>query len=154
MMLNDHLTVFFLSALPLSELRATIPLGIKVYNLGVAETIALAVSGVMLAVFIIFIFIDPAVKILRNIGIFDRFFNWLFSKTRERHDKKMKLWGTLALLLIAVTPFPGTGGGWTSSLVAYLFGLNKVKSIIIIAAGTFVSSLLVLILMEGIWLFF
>ncbi len=104
--MKDQIFIFFLSALPLSELRATIPLGIKKYGLGTTETIFLAVGGVMLAVLIIFTFIDPTVKLLRNIKIFDRFYNWLFSKTREKHDKRMKIWGTLALLLIAVTPFP------------------------------------------------
>ncbi len=84
----------------------------------------------------------------------DKFFAWLFDKTRKSHGKRMKVWGTLALLVIAITPFPGSGGGWTSALVAYLFDLDKVKSFFLILIGTFISGLIVLALTEGISLFF
>jgi uncharacterized membrane protein len=148
--MNEQLTIFLLSALPLSELRVTIPLAIKSYGLGIFETMFLAVSGVMLAVLIIFLFIDPTVKLMRKNRHLDRAFDWLFDKTRESHGKRMKIWGTVALLLIAITPFPGSGGGWTSSLVAYLFGLNKPKSFFLITIGTIISGLIVLALTEGI----
>jgi uncharacterized membrane protein len=148
--MTDGLRIFLLSTLPLSELRVTIPLAIHKYGFSPLEAVALSVAGVMLAVMIIFLLIDPVVKLLRRISIFDRFFSWLFKWTKDRHSKRMKIWGNLALFLIAVTPFPGSGGGWTSALVAYLFDLNRTRSIIIITIGTIVSGLIVLAITQGV----
>jgi len=153
-MINQELSIFLLSALPLSELRATIPLAIKSYGFSFSLALFLAVAGVMLAVLMIFLFIEPVVKFLRKNKHLDKVFTWLFDKTRESHGRRMKVWGTLALLVIAITPFPGSGGGWTSALVAYLFGLDRVKSFFLILVGTFISGLIVLALTEGISLFF
>jgi len=148
--MNGQLYIFLLSILPLGELRLTIPLALEKYQLSFFSALVLSVAGVMTAVLLIFLLLDPAVKLLRKIGFMDNFFNWLFERTRSKHGQKIELWGGLALAVIAAIPIPVLGGGWTAALVGYLFDLDRLRSFLFILFGTIISGFIVLSITQGI----
>jgi len=148
--MSEQLTIFLLSTVPVGELRLTIPLALEKFGFSFWLAMVLSVAGVMLAVIIILLLLDPVVKLLRNIKLFDQFIFWLFERTRQKHNKKMKVWGNIALVVISAIPIPIVGGAWTAALVAYIFNLPKLLSGFLILIGTIISGFIILGLSEGI----
>ena len=56
---------------------------------------------------------------------------------------KMEVWGYLALTLFVAVPVPGTGA-WTGTLVAWVLGLDRWKSIGAISLGVVIAGLIIL----------
>lgn len=135
---GKFITTFFISMVPVVELRAGLPYGIA---LGLDYPLALcaAVLGNMLPVPFIIIFIERIfVWLRRHIPVMDDFIsrmeNRAFSK-KETVDK----YGPLALLLFVAIPAPGTGA-WTGSLIAALLAIPPKKAIPCILLGVLIAS--------------
>ena len=76
--------------------------------------------------------------------------DWLFSRTRDRADKKIREYEYLGLLLFVALPLPFTGA-WTGSLIAYLFDLEFKRSLFTIFIGVLIAaSIMTLITLTGI----
>ena len=148
--MSEELTIFLLSSIPIGELRLTIPLALEKYQISFWTAMLLSIAGVMAAVIILLLILEPLTKLLRKIGFFNRFFSWLFSHTRQKHNQKIKIWGSLALVVISAIPIPVLGGAWTAVLVAFVFNLPKVQSALLILLGTIVSGFIVLAISQGI----
>lgn len=72
----------------------------------------------------------------------DRFFTWLFEKTRAKHSKRISELGHIALITFVAIPLPGSGG-WTGSLVAHVFGIKSKLSIPLIILGLIIAGALI-----------
>ncbi|MFC1612365.1 COG2426 family protein [Patescibacteria group bacterium] len=147
-MLNE-LTTILVAAAPVSELRGAIPLALEVFEFSVLKTLVLAWIGNFLPVPIILYFLGPIEKIFRKISFFDKFFVWLYRRTRHKFEGKYLKWGNLALVLFVAIPLPITGA-WTGSVAAYLFGIPRRYAIPLILLGIFIASVIVTLLDLGI----
>ena len=78
----------------------------------------------------------------------DKFFKWLFARTRAKFDKKYAVWGKLALMFFVAIPLPGTGV-WTGSLAAWLFNFNKKHALAYIGLGSILAGILVTLISIG-----
>ena len=138
---NEHLKVFILSMLPITELRGSIPWAIKFYSLTVAEIVMLSIIGNILIGVLILYALGPIMEILSKNRIFNRLLTYIFKRTKKK-GKIIYLLKFYGLILFVGIPMPLTGV-WTGSLAAYLFGLSRKKSIIAITAGVLISSFIV-----------
>ena len=76
--------------------------------------------------------------------------DWLFSRTRDRADKKIREYEYLGLLIFVALPLPFTGA-WTGSLIAYLFDLEFKRSLFTIFIGVLIAaSIMTIITLTGI----
>ncbi len=145
--LGKIIITFFVSMLPIVELRGAIPLGV---SLGLNPLLCLGVSlvGNMVPIPFIIIFIR-------------RILDWMKTKNSrlvrfaERLEKKAYSKGDLlykgeiiGLILIVAVPLPGTGA-WTGSLIAALLNIRLKAAIPAIAAGVVIAGLLVVGLTYG-----
>lgn len=134
--------MFFLSMLPITELRASIPIGLEVYEFSVVKSWLIAVFGNAL----------PTVFILL---LFPRLHDWVMScklfgkivqKKLEQAEKKFAgkhaKYGALALVLFVGIPLPLTGA-WTGSLAAFIFRIPFKKAFPLIFAGICLAATLV-----------
>ena len=154
-MLIKYLQVFFISMLPIVELRGDIPFATAI---GVPPLTAYGISiiGNMLPIPFIFLF---AGKILHwgkdkpYIGrIFTFFLKKGYSAGRKLEDKAgFGLY--LALTLFVGIPLPGTGA-WTGSLAACLLGINTKKGTIAVLAGVLLAGVIMMALSLGLLSFF
>lgn len=139
-----ELATFLIALIPVTELRAAIPLAVKVYGLTSLEAWAYSVAGTFFAMLLIVLLLDPVSKLLsRCIPLFEKFFSWLFEHTRQRASGKMEKYGEWAIFILAATPIPLLGG-MTGALAAFIFGVPLKKSIPLMLLGTMVSGALVL----------
>lgn len=135
-----ELATFLIALVPVTELRASIPLAIKVYHLTPFAAWFYSVAGTFFAMVLIVILLDPIAKFLsKYISLFEKFFIWLFEHTRKRAGDKMEKYGEWAIFILAATPIPLLGG-LTGALAAFVFGVPLKKSLPLLLVGTMVAA--------------
>lgn len=144
---------FWLAMLPITELRASIPIALKTFNLPIWQAFSLSVIGDIIPAFFIIYLVGPISQWLRRWKIFDRFFNWLFARTRQKFNKQYGLWGKLTLMIFVAIPLPGTGV-WTGSVAAWLFAISKKEALTYITLGAILAGILVTLISLGVFSIF
>lgn len=138
-----ELATFLIAIIPISELRASIPIAIKVYELPVWSAYIFSVLGNLLPMILIVLILEPVAEYLsRHVNFFKKFFDWLFEHTRKRGAKKFEKWGEFAVFVLTATPIPLLGG-WTGPLAAFVFDVKLKKSIPLIILGCLTAGAIV-----------
>lgn len=134
-MLKYYLLVFFVSMVPVIELRGAIPIGLGL-GLPVLPTYIICVLGNMMPVPFIYLF---ARKFLiwgcdkPLIGKICKFFIVKGEKGGRKLEEKAGRGLTVALLLFVGVPLPGTGA-WTGTLAGSILDM-KFKDVLIACMG-------------------
>lgn len=148
---SPELATFIISMMPISELRGAIPIAIGVYHLSPIEAYFLAIVGNIIPVILILKYLDPVSKFLMSKSkFFDKFFTYLFERTRKKHNGKFEKWGALALITFVAIPLPVTGG-WSGALVAFVFGISFWRALLLISIGVMIAGVIVMGLSLGVW---
>ncbi|MEA3272679.1 MAG: small multi-drug export protein [Patescibacteria group bacterium] len=145
----NEIITFLVAMTPVGELRASLPLAIEVFNMPIWKAYLLSVAGNIVPVFLILWLIGPISNFLRRFKIFDKFFTWLFARTRRKTEGKYAVYGELALILFVAIPLPITGA-WTGSLAAFLFGVPKKRAIPLIVIGVIIAGFVVTLATLGV----
>ncbi len=149
-MLKSYLLVFFVSMVPLIELRGAIPIGLGM-GLPILPTYLVCVVGNMIPVPFIYLF---ARKFLiwgyhkPLIGPICRFCINKGEKGGRALEAKAGRGLTLALLLFVGIPLPGTGA-WTGSLLAALLGMKFKKAFPAVVLGILLASFIMSVVSYG-----
>ena len=138
---SKEVIVFVASALPVTELRFTIPLAINVFHLQWYYAFLLAVVGNLVPVPLILLFLNGTVRLLSRIGFFEKTLQWLFRRTRRR-GSIIEKYERIGLILFVAIPLPVTGA-WTGSLAAVLFELKFKHAFLSIFAGIVIAGIIV-----------
>lgn len=141
--------VFFSAMIPVTELRGAIPLG---FLLGLpAESAFLwaLLGNIVPCLFIVWILGPISALLMKYSSFFDRFFTKLFKNTREKHTDKLSKYGAIILIVFVAIPLPGSGG-WTGSLVAFLFGIPYWKAIGYISLGLTMAGIIITMGITGV----
>ncbi len=145
-----ELIVLLISILPISELRGAIPVAIGVYNMSVPTAFFWAVLGNIIPVIFILWFLKAISGFLgRHSYHFNRFFTWLFERTRRSHSKKFKRWKEFTLVILVAIPLPFTGA-WTGALAAFVFGIPIKKAFPLIVLGVLIAAIVVTCITIGV----
>ena len=148
--LKKGLIIAFFSMLPVTELRASLPLALTVYNLPPWQAYFWAVLGNIIPVVFLLYFLEPFSLFLSNKSwLFKQFFNWLFERTRRKHSRKFELFEEMALIIFVAIPLPMTGA-WTGSVAAFVFGIPPKKALPLIFLGVCISGIVVLASTQGV----
>jgi len=139
--LPECIRVMLIAMVPFGELRVAIPIGISLYNMDSSQAFVLSVIGNMLPVVPLLLFLEPVSNWLRRYRVFDRFFNWLFARTR-RYDHRMEKYGALGLIPFVAIPLPVTGA-WTACAAAFVFGIHFRYAFPAILAGVMIAGVIV-----------
>jgi len=146
--ISPALATLLLSMLPVFELRVAIPFAIANFSIPLWQIFIYSIIGSFIPAIFILYFLGPISNYLRKWSLGDRFFTWLFARTRAKFKQKYITWGKLALAFFVAIPLPGTGV-WTGSLVAWLFNFNKQEALIYIALGSVLAGLIVVLISVG-----
>ena len=135
---GKFITTFFISMVPVVELRLGLPYGIA---LGLDYPLALlaAVVGNMVPVPFIIVYIQRVFLWLRrHIPRMDRFITKLENKAHLKGETVQRV-GPIGLLLFVAIPLPGTGA-WTGALVAALLGMKPKTAAPCILLGVLIAA--------------
>lgn len=134
---SDVLKVFGLAALPISELRGAIPLGILELNMEWYQALPIAIAGNLLPIPFILLLVDWFTRRLSRVAFLARIISRVFAMTRRR-GRVIQRYERLGLILFVAIPLPVTGA-WTGSLAAVLFGLKFRHSMLSIILGVLIA---------------
>jgi uncharacterized membrane protein len=126
--LPHSLVVLIFAALPIIEVRGSIPLGLFYFKMDTLSVLLISFIGGVLPVFPILWFLENLTAGLRKINVFDRFFGWLFMHTRAKSGM-IERFELVGLTLFMALPVPGTGI-WTGCVAAYLLELPWIPTFI------------------------
>lgn len=132
-----------IAMVPVFELRGAIPIAYLSWNMSIWHTYLWAVAGNMVPIPFILLFLGPFSDWLRRHSRhMDRFFAWLFARTRRKHGKAFERWRDVALCLFVAIPLPGTGA-WTGALAAFVFDVPFWPAMAAIFAGVLIAGVVV-----------
>lgn len=142
-MLLKYLTCFFISMVPLVELRLAVPMAVSM-GLDYWPSLVICVIGNLLPVPIIYFFARKVLVWGCDKKFIGRFFTWCLEKG-EKGGKKLQekagrglFW---ALLLFVGIPIPGTGA-WTGTLAASLLDMDFKKSVLACMGGVLLAAII------------
>ena len=148
-----ELVMMLLSALPLTELRASIPVAYTVmadkWCWPWWKIYLLAIAGNMLPVPFILLLLGPVSRWLCRWKLFDRFFSWLFERSRKRVSRHIEKYEALGLAAFVAIPLPVTGA-WTGCVAAFVFDIPKKLAIPSILLGVITAGAIITLIMNGV----
>ena len=139
---------FFMSMLPVGELRVGLPYGIA---LGLEYPLALmaALLGNMIPVPFIIVYIKRIFEWMRrHMPKMDAFIKKMERKADINRDTIEK-YGHWGLLLFVAIPLPGTGA-WTASLIAALLNIRTAKAVPVILIGVCIAAAIMTLITYGV----
>jgi len=145
-----HLATLLIAMLPIGELRVSIPVAFGVYQLDIISAFVFSVIGNMIPVVFLVWFLGPfSGYLIARFKLAKRFFDWLFVRTRHKFAGKYAKWGELALVIFVAIPLPMTGG-WTGAVAAFLFGIPKFRSVVLVGLGVVLAGVIVTLATTGV----
>lgn len=142
-MLQKYITVFFISMVPLIELRGAIPYS-AVMGLPLVQSYMIAIIGNMLPVPIIYLFARKVLEWGVDKPVIGGFFTWCLEKGKRGGEKLQAKAGRglfIALLIFVGIPLPGTGA-WTGTLAASLLDIDFKSSILAVMGGVLMAGII------------
>lgn len=143
-MFIKYLIVFFVSMVPIVELRGAIPIA-ESMNLNIFAYYPIAIIGNMLPVPIIYLFARKILEWGKDKKFIGKFFTWCLEKGKKGGEKLKATAGNSgifwALLLFVGIPLPGTGA-WTGTLAASLLDLDFKTSILAVSLGVILAGII------------
>lgn len=129
------LATMLMAMIPLSELRGAIPVAHLSFHMPLWQAFIFAVIGNMIPIPFILWFLGPASRwLMEHSKLMDRFFNWLFARTRRKLQKQYELYAELALMVFVAIPLPFTGA-WSGAVAAFIFDIPFKKALFWIFLG-------------------
>ena len=144
-MLKNYFWIFFISMVPLIELRGAIPVS-QAMQLPIIPSYIVCTVGNMLPVPIIYLFARKFLEWGQNkkyIGAICRFFLVKGTAAGQKMQSKVGRGLFLALLLFVGIPLPGTGA-WTGTLAASLLDMKFRDTVIAVTLGVLLAGLIMM----------
>lgn len=142
-MLVKYLLVFFISMVPLIELRGAIPYAIG-FGLPLLPSYIIAIIGNMIPMPFIFFFARKVLEWGQDKPVIGKFFSWCLEKGHKGGEKLQQKAGRglyWALFLFVGIPLPGTGA-WTGTLAASILDMDFKKSVGAVVSGVVLAGVI------------
>ena len=139
-MFAKYLLIFFVSMVPLVELRGSIIMAVGM-DLDYWTSLAVCVVGNMLPVPLIYFFARKVLEWGRDKPVIGKFFTFCLEKGKKGGEKLQAKAGRglfWALLLFVGIPLPGTGA-WTGTLAASLLDMDFRRSVLACMGGVLLA---------------
>lgn len=151
-MLKHYLIIFFVSMIPLIELRGAIVYAVG-FDLPLLPSYIICILGNMLPVPVIFLFARKVLEWGADKPMIGKFFTFCLEKGHKGGAKLQEKAGRglfVALLLFVGIPLPGTGA-WTGTLAASLLDMDFKSSVIAVLLGVIMAGVIMGLLSTGVF---
>ena len=146
-MIKKYLLIFFISMVPLIELRGAIPTAVTM-DLNYLTSMAVCCVGNMLPVPIIYLFARKVLLWGADKKIIGKFFTYCITKGEHGGQKLVAKTGRgglfLALLLFVGIPLPGTGA-WTGTLAASFLNMGFKSTVVAVSLGVMLAAVIMVV---------
>lgn len=146
-MLTKYLWIFFISMVPIIELRGAIPVS-QVMGLPMVASYIICIIGNMLPVPFIYLFARKVLIWGADKPVIGGFFSWCLEKGEKGGQKLQEKAGKglfIALLLFVGIPVPGTGA-WTGALAASILDMDFKSTVAAVMLGVLLAGIIMMVL--------
>ena len=150
-LLGAAATTFFMSMVPVIELRGAIPVGVAA-GLPVWAAAVIAVVGNMVPIPFILWLLRPVFRWLRRFPVMKGLIGKLERRALAKGETVHR-YRTIGLIILVGIPLPGTGA-WTGALVADVLNMRMKLALPAIFAGVCIAAVLVSLATAGIFSLF
>ena len=153
-MFGKYLWIFFISMVPLIELRGAIPVS-QYLELPLLQSYIICIIGNMLPVPFIFFLARKVLEWGADKPVIGKFFTFCLEKGHKGGEKLQAKAGRglfLALLLFVGIPVPGTGA-WTGTLAASILDMDFKSSVIAVLLGVMLAGVIMGLVSFGVFSF-
>ena len=151
-MIKNYLWIFFISMVPLIELRGAIPVS-QALQMPIVPSYIISILGNMIPVPFIYLFARKFLEWGQDkkvIGGICRFFLTKGTSAGEKLQQKAGKGIFVALMLFVAIPLPGTGA-WTGTLAASLLDMKFKDTIIAVMFGVLIAGLIMMAVSLGLF---
>ena len=152
-MLKKYLLCFFVSMVPLVELRLGVPFAVGM-GLPYFKALVVCVIGNMLPVPVIYFFARKVLEWGRDKKYIGKFFTYCIEKGERGGRKLVARAGRgglfVALMLFVGIPLPGTGA-WTGTLAASFLNMGIKSTTLAVALGVILAGLIMGLASTGVF---
>jgi len=147
---SPELSTLLLAALPLTELRGSIPFGVSVLHLAPWIAFFYSIIGNALPVPIIFYLLPKVLFWLekRVPWLHKHLVLWL-EKKRAKFQNSYDKYGALALAIFVAIPLPLTGA-WSGAALATILKIKPKYSFPAVILGTIIAGIIVTLIVSGV----
>ena len=146
-MLTKYLWIFFISMVPIVELRVAIPVS-QMMGLPIVASYIICIIGNMLPVPFIYLFARKVLIWGADKLVIGGFFSWCLEKGEKGGQKLQEKAGRglfVALLLFVGIPVPGTGA-WTGTLAASILDMDFKSTVAAVMLGVLLAGIIMMVL--------
>jgi uncharacterized membrane protein len=148
----NYVKIFFISMVPLIELRGAIPVS-QAWNMPIIQSYIVSILGNMVPVPIIYLFARKVLewgKDKKFIGKICTFFLDKGTKAGNQLEAKAGHGLFIALALFVGIPLPGTGA-WTGTLAASLLDMDFKQTTLAVMVGVLIAGIIMMLASMGIF---
>ena len=139
---NEAFKIFFVSMLPITELRFSIPYFILIDDILWQKVFIISIIGNIIIGIVILYIVAPGMFIIKKYKYFKKIINYILKRTKTK-SKIINSYKLIGLIMFIGIPLPFTGV-WTGALASYLFSIPRKKAIFGIIAGVLISATIML----------
>jgi len=139
--MNSLIYAIIISLLPIAELRGGIPYA-YLYGNPIWLSYLVCVAANFFVGPIVFLFLETLHKQLIRWSFYEKLFNRFIQRVRRKTSHLIDRYGFWGVTVFVAIPLPVTGA-YTGSVAAWLFGLDRKKSLLAVLAGVCISGIVV-----------
>lgn len=137
------LATFLTAMLPVTELRAAIPIAILKYNMSPWLAFTYAVLGNVIMGSLVLLLVEPVTKIIiEKVRFIHKIWIKYVDRLHRKHKKSFERWEAVALIIFIAIPLPMTGA-FSGAVAASIFQIPPKKAILYIFLGCFIAGTVV-----------
>ncbi len=145
--LSQKLMTMFIAALPLAELRGSMPYAMFVLHMKWQEAFILSIIGNFIPVIPFILVLEGFAHKLMRYPFWNRILTWTFNRTRSKSNV-VERFEAVGLALFVGVPLPLTGA-WSGCIAAFLFRIPLRHAVPAIAAGILIAGAVVTLVCLG-----
>lgn len=142
----DTVAVFILAMVPITELRASIPIAIMYYHMHPLLALILSVCGNICAGGLVVFFVEKILyHILQRSQFIEKIWQKYINRIHAKNKDKFERWGSVMLIMFVAIPLPFTGIV-TGAVAASIFQIPMRKAMPLLLIGSIISGVIVTLL--------
>jgi len=145
----DSVATFLIAMIPVTELRASIPIAITVYRMDPFAALIYSVLGNILVGALVIFFLEKFLHmILERSEFLNNLWQQYINRIHTNNKDKFEKWGAVILVTFVAIPLPMTGIV-SGAVAASIFQIPFRKALPLLAMGSVISGVIVMLVTLG-----